>query len=147
MTSYYVEYDSNNSGGDWWLSDDDWKALEAAGWKVAWSSLEYAYTTDGDYERDADSTPKLVPIGEGGSDKYSSYRDPDGRYLGALAKTAFKPGATSIRDAADEWVRVTGKNATEAGCPCCGNPHNFTLYRDGQYVESGPSINYEASWS
>ena len=31
----YVEYITNNSGGSWWLSDDDdWKALEAAGWKV-----------------------------------------------------------------------------------------------------------------
>lgn len=31
-----VEYSSNNSGGDWWLSDDDWKNLESAGWKVKW---------------------------------------------------------------------------------------------------------------
>ena len=34
----YVEYDSNNSGGNWWLDDNDWKALEAAGWKVDWES-------------------------------------------------------------------------------------------------------------
>lgn len=26
-----VTYRSNNSGGDWWLSDADWKALEAYG--------------------------------------------------------------------------------------------------------------------
>ena len=32
----YVEYITNNSGGSWWLSDDDWKALEAAGWRVEW---------------------------------------------------------------------------------------------------------------
>ena len=32
----YVEYNANNSGGSWWLSDGDWKALEAAGWKVKW---------------------------------------------------------------------------------------------------------------
>lgn len=31
-----IEYSSNNSGGDWWLSDDDWKALEAAGWVIEW---------------------------------------------------------------------------------------------------------------
>lgn len=31
-----VRYHSNNSGGDWWLNDDHWKALEAAGWKVEW---------------------------------------------------------------------------------------------------------------
>lgn len=32
----HVEYDSNNSGGNWWLTDGDWKALEAAGWEVKW---------------------------------------------------------------------------------------------------------------
>ena len=33
-----VRYSSNNSGGKWWLSDEDWKALEAAGWDVKWRS-------------------------------------------------------------------------------------------------------------
>lgn len=31
-----IRYSSNNSGGSWWLSDDDWKALEKAGWAVNW---------------------------------------------------------------------------------------------------------------
>jgi hypothetical protein len=31
-----VEYNSNNSGGDWWLSDRDWFKLEKAGWVVEW---------------------------------------------------------------------------------------------------------------
>lgn len=31
-----VEYSSNNSGGDWWLTDQNWRDLEAAGWKVDW---------------------------------------------------------------------------------------------------------------
>lgn len=31
-----VEYSSNNSGGSWWLTDEQWLALEAAGWKVKW---------------------------------------------------------------------------------------------------------------
>lgn len=30
----YVEYNSNNSGGNWWLDDEDWLALEAAGWEL-----------------------------------------------------------------------------------------------------------------
>lgn len=30
------KYDSNNSGGVWWLSDEDWKSLESAGWRVNW---------------------------------------------------------------------------------------------------------------
>lgn len=31
-----VTYSSNNSGGSWWLTDDDWRNLEAAGWDVQW---------------------------------------------------------------------------------------------------------------
>ena len=31
-----VIYSSNNSGGSWWLSDDQWRALEGAGWSVDW---------------------------------------------------------------------------------------------------------------
>lgn len=31
-----IEYSSNNSGGDWWLKDEDWRSLESAGWKVQW---------------------------------------------------------------------------------------------------------------
>lgn len=29
-----VHYSSNNSGGYWWLSAQEWAALEAAGWKI-----------------------------------------------------------------------------------------------------------------
>lgn len=31
-----VTYTSNNSGGSWWLNDEDWFALEKAGWVVDW---------------------------------------------------------------------------------------------------------------
>jgi len=31
-----VEYDSNNSGGYWWLKDEDWHNMEKAGWEVDW---------------------------------------------------------------------------------------------------------------
>mgnify|MGYP001578001890 CR=1 FL=1 len=31
-----VTYKSRDSGGDWWLSDQDWLALEQAGWDVCW---------------------------------------------------------------------------------------------------------------
>lgn len=36
-----VTYSTNNSGGYWWLSDDDWRALEAAGWEVAWTAKPF----------------------------------------------------------------------------------------------------------
>jgi hypothetical protein len=32
----HTEYHSNNSGGDWWLTDEDWYKLEEAGWEVEW---------------------------------------------------------------------------------------------------------------
>lgn len=148
----YVEYNSNNSGGSWWLEDKDWKALEKAGWVVEWKNLEHAFTEKGDYVRLKNGLPKLVPLGKGNGKHASIFRNKPGedgkvRWLGALATKAYKPGAKSIREAADEWERITGQTATDAGCPCCGQPHTFTLYDDnGKYVESGPSARYEASW-
>lgn len=32
-----VKYSANNSGGHWWLSDEQWKDLEDAGWVVNWT--------------------------------------------------------------------------------------------------------------
>jgi hypothetical protein len=34
--SMTIAYRSNNSGGSWWLTKEDWKKLETAGWKVEW---------------------------------------------------------------------------------------------------------------
>tara|TARA_Y100000310_G_C20495298_1_gene721234 strand:- start:221 stop:574 length:354 start_codon:yes stop_codon:yes gene_type:complete len=115
-----VEYSSNNSGGNWWLSDDDWKALEKAGWRVDWCINDKSF-----------SKAELK----------------DGRWLGALAKRAEKEGVSSLREAVEEWEKVTGESSTDAGCPCCGQPHYFTFYDDnGDYVDSGPETSYDASW-
>lgn len=145
----YVEYNPNNSGGHWWLTDDDWRALEKAGWKVQWASTEFVFTPKGEYERDADGTPKLVQIGKGNS-KYGSFAEKDKagvyRYMGALARYAYRTGLP-LREAVAEWERVTSACSTDAGCPCCGNPHNFTEYdAAGKHVASGPSATYSASW-
>jgi hypothetical protein len=113
-----VEYSSNNSGGSWWLSDKDWKALEKAGWKVAWFA----------------------------KDKYEKkHLDKNGRWLGALARNATRLGL-SMQEAVAEWEEVTGKSSAAAGCPCCGQPHSFTYYENGEYKESGPHTSYGASW-
>jgi hypothetical protein len=139
----YVEYNSNNSGGSWWLEDSHWRALEAAGWKVQWVHLERKYTAKG-YERDTDGTPLLVPIGNSSL----AYKGADGEYrwLGALAMFAFRVGL-GLREAADEWERITGMDATDAGCACCGQPHTFTEYDDaGKFVRRGPFTSYEARW-
>lgn len=101
-----IEYSSNNSGGSWWLTDENWKALEAAGWKVDWVA-----------DRDPDKPSILAP-------------DSDGRWLGALAMRATKE--TDDPEAAiSEWEQITGEDSTAEGCNCCGNPHDFT-FDDGE---------------
>ena len=81
-----VEYTSTNSGGQWWLTDDDWKNLEKAGWKVEWEKE---------------------------------------RFLGALARSA-KKEFDSIKEAVEEWEKITREDSRAEGCSCCGQPHNFT---------------------
>lgn len=93
-----IRYSSNNSGGDWWLSDEDWHALENAGWKVNWVKDETIY----------------------GSSTRSS-----GRWLGALATTATRTGLSKERAIA-EWEGLTGARSYDEGCNCCGRPHEFT---------------------
>lgn len=107
-----VRYSSNNSGGSWWLNDEDWYALEKAGWNVEWEK---------------DSTSRFIR------------GDKDGRWLGALATAASKE-FDSMREAVEEFESITGQNAADEGCNCCGPPHYFSGEdEDGNYV-SGPEI-------
>lgn len=70
-----------------------------------------------------------------------------GRWLDALATSATKENCANIKEAVDEWERLTGCSSTDAGCPCCGPPHHFTLYDDnGEYIDSGPNTDYSLSW-
>jgi hypothetical protein len=94
-----VKYSSNNSGGSWWLSDEDWLNLEKAGWKVQW------YRNDPHMKQWVD--------------------EPDnGRFLGALASNATREGL-SLKMAIAEWEDITGESAYDEGCRCCGEPHSF----------------------
>lgn len=114
----YVEYRSNNSGGVWWLNDDNWRALEAAGWEVRWVAEESGPMSGGKYAR----------------------------YMGALARAATRRGL-SLQDAVSEWESIVGMSSTDAGCPCCGQPHTFYLYDDDDnLIEYGPTTIYGASW-
>lgn len=140
----YVEYDSNNSGGHWWLRDEHWKSLEKAGWKVQWADLVQVYESN-ETVLDADGTP-LLRKNEDRIFKPTLGEDGQWRWLGALATKAYRAGLP-LREAAEEWERVTGLDSTDAGCACCGQPHTFTEYSDaGQFVSSGPSASYEAHW-
>lgn len=143
-----VEYDSNNSGGSWWLSDQNWKDLEAAGWVVEWGGAYYcnskyehnhkpSYLTECPMDTECEGHRRFQTAAE--------MSDKD-RWLGCLAKEATRYGL-SLREAVAEWERVTGMSSTDAGCPCCGQPHYFAAYDDaGEQIESGPHTSYEASW-
>jgi hypothetical protein len=91
-----VHYSSNNSGGSWWLTDQNWKDLEKAGWKVNWVKDD----PEGTFRR----------------------ADKDGRWLGALATSASRNGLT-LDEAIEEFESITGEDANAEGCPCCGSPH------------------------
>lgn len=120
--TYYVEYHSNNSGGRWWMTDEDWHSLEEAGWHVNWA-------------KDDEYMMKYAEPGET-------------RYLGALATSAYlvaNAGMTDphriMREAISMFDAVTSCRSTDLGCSCCGTPHSFTLYEgdpdgDHHHVES-----------
>lgn len=95
---WYV-YSSNNSGGYWWLKDEDWYKLEKSGWVVDWCK---------DRMKD-----------------YETVRE-TGRWLGALATSA-KIQAISVDHARDFWnLCLEYKyNPNDEGCNCCGMPHQF----------------------
>jgi len=120
-----LHYSSNNSGGSWWLSDDDWRALESAGWTVHWV-------------RDDASRGRSW-----------ARADKDGRWLGTLATTAEKADVVNPAEAVSEFERLTSQDAYAEGCNCCGPPHSFSFEGDDGstsylYVDYGPISH---SWS
>ena len=98
-----IHYKSNNSGGGWWLSDQDWLALELAGWTVDWKAGQASPVTGKLYK--------------------------EGRWLGALATEASKE-FSSLEDARAEFAEITKQDPDDDGCECCGPPHYF--YEDQQ---------------
>lgn len=125
MKKFLVKYDSNNSGGSWWLSDKDWKNLEKAGWFVVWATYEFDWK-NGNYQYDKNGLPKIKK-------SKSPFVDKKGRYLGALAKYAFKR-FDGISEALQEFETITGQNVSDEGCNCCGAPHSFSWKsNDGEH--------------
>lgn len=112
-----VEYSSNNSGGDWWLEDEDWKALEDAGWLVLWKTMELVFDENGKLIYDDNNLPKTKSA-------KAFTLDSDERWLGALATKAFKV-SPDIMTALREFEGITGQDVSHNGCGCCGSPHYF----------------------
>jgi len=123
-----VKYDSNNSGGSWWLTDNDWVKLEKAGWEIDWAKDEKP-TKDCEYCK---GTGKLVNIKKFNTGSYKKgdkcfmcLHAKDGRYHGGLAKSA-KLTCKTIKEALESFEKETGQSVTDEGCNCCGSPHSFT---------------------
>ena len=125
-----IEYHSNNSGGCWWLDDEDWINLGKAGWKIKWySDPTNCHACHG---TGRDATMKEY---YGGKDRkcISPFHGKEGRWLGALASEASKKFKT-VKEAIVEFEKITGKKASDEGCNCCSPPHSF---RWGEGKNSG----------
>lgn len=116
--SVILVYRSNNSGGNWWLSESDWQALSDAGWTVGWlRPNDDGFTSDGSQWLDDDDPEEVL----------TPRPKTDYEWLGASATTAAKR-VPSVREGVEEWERITGESASSLGCNCCGPPHSFTSY-------------------
>ena len=137
-----VEYSSNNSGGGWWLKDEDWKALEAAGWKVEWGRM-YFCPKEGEKDHSWNQRPRYPfecvkvlseydklhntpPSCQGHQGFLRSEDMGEGdRWLGALATKATLECETPA-EAMRSFEKATGQDVTDEGCSCCGSPHSFS---------------------
>jgi hypothetical protein len=122
-----VEYSSNNSGGEWWLTDKDWVALEKAGWNVEWGGKYYCTSPIWKIPEDAFICDEKECKGHL---KYKSIEEVDANddrflFLGAAAIKATREGL-DLEAAIREFESVTGQNASASGCHCCGSPHHFS---------------------
>lgn len=99
MKDYTIEYDTSNSGGSYWLSDADWQALAAAGWRVIWLR-----DATGRGPRACLENPLAITA-----------------FLTVAAPDEWK--AREI--ARDRWEDIVGQDPNSDGCECCGRPHDF----------------------
>ena len=138
-----LKYSSNNSGGSWWLSDADWQALEGAGWVVHWihDFDDPSHKHEGENHlfgehrhSEWETEHRLTAVKWSGN-----------RWLGAAAMSAVK-----ITDDPEAGVRefenLTNQSASDLGCNCCGQPHNFS-YEDDAGNNRYMDISVKTSWS
>jgi len=132
MTFMKIQYSSNNSGGSWWLNDNDWINLEKAGWTVIWGG--YYFCKDKyrliEVPKNKKEPCKSREVCEGHR-RYDSHEEVDRNdfiLLGALAHDAEKEFETP-REAMLEFEQITGQDVSDEGCNCCGYPHKFSLGR------------------
>jgi hypothetical protein len=146
-----VTYSSNNSGGNWWLLDSHWQRLEDAGWYVMWGGNVFC-NLDPIFAKGsgANKAPGDCPLevrnehlfntckGHRAYDSLDAVIADNGQWLGSAAREASKDFPT-LKDAILEWEEVTGMDAADEGCNCCGAPHSFSTSDPYEYV-SGDDV-------
>lgn len=130
-----VEYDSNNSGGDWWLKDEDWEKLEKAGWLVQRAGQEFVFNDKSNYLKDKDGFPTFTE------------NDKDATYLNSKYRQHAWKKFETIQEAITEFEEITGANVSDEGCNCCGSPHSFNWSEEGKkddynYASGEELLNY-----
>lgn len=131
-----LKYDPNNSGGRWWLTEEDYVALEEYGWTVHWAHENGKAPFGGVSANIYDYDELLIPI----------QRNKDLRYLGSVAGTCAKRFDTA-EEGVREWEDITGQRAGEVGCNCCGRPHDFEFFTskdNSAYMRV--DVPHEGSW-
>jgi hypothetical protein len=145
-----LTYDTNNSGGRWWLTDQDWEKLATAGWIVHWVHDPKQVHPDNIPDPTDKDDPHNWDNNFGGhTHQYSEgYRlvpaIREGDWLGAGAKSASKR-FVHPDDGVQEWESLTGQDSHTQGCISCGPPHSFSWEPDdGKYRHSWSNyIDYE----
>ena len=98
---FTVEYDSNNSGGHWWLKDENWEQLRKAGWEPEGRELVFGNSPDGRW---------LGAL-----------------YHSATITITARTPKQALRAAIQSWEAATSMDASDEGCNCCGPPHTFKI--------------------
>ncbi len=106
-------FEENNSGGHWWLKREDYDKLLANGWTC----------------NIPDTDPRAKKPWHEGDDVLYGER-----------KYTSKEFST-IKDAVEDWQRITGRNFWEQGCNCCGAPYeihdaNYKEYITGNHAKT-----------
>ena len=133
-----VQYNSRKSGGSWWLSDKDWKALEGAGWEVEWGGQDVCHVAFRTSRKGPSKAPNTCPARDEnglltgpscqGHRRFASYEEcvaSGERFLGTLAQYATKE-CESVAEAMVDFAEVTSLDPDAEGCTCCGHPHYFS---------------------
>lgn len=130
-----IEYGSNNSGGVWWLSDNDWINLEKAGWYVEWGGLYFCGSEVPKGKKNCGKGKNCPGHRKANNAKSAK----ECRWLGSLATRATKD-FPSVKDCLKEFERITGQDVSAEGCNCCGAPHHFSW--DGGYCSGEDCLKY-----